>query len=499
MAEKEKVKALDKLLYEKAEAAQGFAATSTNVWKDAKTFSLKVVDKTSFDETVTLCRFFYKTEPLVHTVINKLVEIGINDIIISKSGLSDNEFRVFLALKPRLLEFSETIAQELLLSGLVVPEIGYGPVEKEEIFELGIKKYNKLIFPVSMWVRDPKSIKINSSLMSDTPSYSVIIPDEVVSFIKTGGKYSDGTEDKELFENLKTYYPDFVKAVLSGERTILLDNKLIIRRKYLTDNAYPIPYIASVLDALQHKRRMRRMDYSIMDKVISAIMHIKVGSDEYPVTSSEEDKTVFSELRSQLMLRFQSDQNLERIFQLITNHTVDISWIFPETTLLSEDGRYNDINEEILFGLGFPRILITGEAAKSGTTNSEVAVLSPVKTMEVLRRKILKIIRDVCRSVAEENNFKPPMVKFKALNLHSFAEFMASLEKLYNMSGISRGSVAEYLGYNFEEEADRLEEEEKLIEKKGLSEFGQQPFSAPGKPVTEKPAPKSSKDNSKSK
>jgi len=460
-----------------AEASMAAQAASTNVWKDAKTFSTKVVDKAAYNEVVTLCRFFYKTEPVVSTVINKLVEIGINDIIISKTGLSENEFRVFLALKPRLLEFSETIAQELLLSGLVVPEIGYGPVEKDEIFELGIKKYSKLIFPISMWVRDPKSIQINSSVMSDSPSYFVIIPDDMIQFIKSGGKYSDGGEDKALFDNLKTYYPDFVKQVVAGEKKVLINNELIIRRKYLADCPYPIPYIESSLDALQHKRRMRRMDYSIMDKVISAIMHIKVGSDEFPVTSSDEDKAVFTDLRSQLMLRFQSDQNLERIFQLITNHTVDISWIFPDTELLTESQRYDSINEEILFGLGFPRILITGESARSGSSDPEVAILSPVKTMESIRRKILKVIKDICKTVAEENNFKVPTVKFKALNLHSFTDFMTSLEKLYNMSGVSRGSVAEYLGYDFEEEAGRLETEEALIKKLGLSEFGQQPFS----------------------
>ena len=480
----------------RAESSMMAQAASTNVWKDAKSFVNKVVDKQSFDDQVTLCRFFYKTEPLVATVINKLVEIGINDIIISKSGLSDNEFRVFTALKPRLLEFSETIAQELLLSGLVVPEIGYGPVDKEEIAELGvgIKKYSKLIFPVSMWVRDPKTIKINSSVMSDSPTYSVIIPSDTLLFIKSGGTYADGTKDKELFNELKTYYPEFVSSVLAGETTFVIENKLVIRRKYLTDNPYPLPYISPILDALQHKRRMRRMDYSIMDKVISAIMHIKVGSDEFPVTSSEEDKDVFTDLRNQLALRFQSDSNLERIFQLITNHTVQIDWVFPDTGILSQTGKYDDINEEILFGLGFPRVLITGEAAKSGTSNSEIAVMSPVKTMEVLRRKILKIIREICKTVAEENNFKIPAVKFQALNLHSFEEFLKGLDSLYKMSGVSRGSVGEYLGYDFKDEADKLEIEEKLIQDKGLSEFGQQPFSATGKPAnTAKPAATNSK------
>lgn len=452
-------------------------AASTNVWRDVKTFSTKIIDKDSYNETVTLCRFFYRTEPVVSTVINKLVEIGINDIILSKKGLSDNEFKVFQSLKPRLLEFSETMAQELLLSGLVVPEVGYGPVDREEIQELGIKKYNRLIFPTSMWVRDPNSILINSSLMSDMPSYYVMIPDEVIYFIKNKGKYQDGSEDKDLFTNLKTYYPDFVKKVMAGDKKFLIDNKLIIRRKYLNDNPYPIPYVSSSLDALQHKRRMRRMDYSIMDKVISAIMHIKVGSDEFPIT--DDNETAFTEIRNQLTMRFQSDQSLERIFQLITNHTVGISWIFPDTTALLDAKKYEGINEEILFGLGFPRILITGEASKTGSSDPEIAILSPIKTMEFIRRRILKVIKEICRRVAEENNFKVPTVAFKALNLHSFSEFMINLEKLYNISGVSRTSVSEYMGFDFTEEIDKLEEEHLLITEKGLTEVGQQPFSSP--------------------
>jgi len=392
------------------------------------------------------------------------------------------------------------MAQELLISGLVIPEIGYGPVDKDEIFELGIKKYSRLIFPVSMWIRDPNSIKIVSSLMmTDSPSYYVTIPSEVVSFIKSGGTYPDGSKDEEQFKLLKTYYPDFVKRVMAGETQMLLDNKLIIRRKYLPDNPYPIPYISSALDALQHKRRMRRMDYSIMDKVISAIMHIKVGSDDFPITNSDEDKDVFTDLRNQLSLRFQSDLNLERIFQLITNHTVDISWIFPETDILKDNQRYADINEEILFGLGFPRVLITGETSRSGSSDPEIAVLSPVKTMEVLRRKLLVVLRDIFKRVAEENNFKAPSIKFKSLNLHSFEDFMLSLEKLYNMSGVSRESIADYMGYDFAEEMDKLAEEKKSLKARDLSEFGQQPFSRSPEDTedTKKPVTKDSKTTGK--
>jgi hypothetical protein len=490
----------------KSLSSMGLASASANPWKDPTKDLTKSVEFDDFVKSIQLCKFFYKTEPIIATVINKLVEIGINDLTISKEGLSDNEFRVFTALKPRLLEYAETLAQEFFLSGLVVPEVGYGPVDKDTIFELGIKKYSRLTFPVSMWVRNPETIKINSSVMSDQPSYFFVVPDEVVSFVKGKGKYPDGRDDQELFLKLKAFYPEFVKKVMSGETEFLLNNKLIIRRKFLSDNAYPVPFISPVLDALQHKRKMRRVDYSIMDKMLGAILHVKVGSDLFPVTSSDEDLELLSDIRTQLNYKFLSDLNLERIFQLVTNHTVSLNWIFPDIALLKDTNKYDDINQEILFGLGFPRVLITGESQRTGTSDPEIALISPVKTLESMRRKIIRVIRDIVRTVAIENNFKAPRVDFRSLNLHAFKDFMDVLSKLYDSSAISRTTLADAVGLDITDELDKLEFEKTELESRGLSGVGVQPFSSPGlnntnqqpdNTTTTTPEPKTKKNNTK--
>ncbi len=457
--------------------AMGEARASANPWQDVTNNFENQVDYEEYVDQVNEARFFYKTEPVVSTVVNKLVEIGINDLVISKSGLTENEFRVFQSLKPDLLGFCETMAQELLLSGLVVPEVGYGQIGKDEIFKLGIKKYTKLVVPVSLWVRDPKTIKINTSLLSDKPSYYVVIPQDIIDFIKTKGKYADGRKDEELYKSIAKQYPEFIKEIARGATEILLDNENIIRRKYLSDNPYPISYISPALNALKHKRKLRRMDFSIADKVISAILHVKVGSDEYPVTDSPEDQETVEEIRRQLAFRKLSDQSTERIFQLVTNHTVNLSWVFPDTTLLSDTEKYADINQEILFGLGFPRILITGESERSGSSDPEIAMIAPVKTMESIRRKLIRVVKSIFRDVAIQNNLKPPEVEFKPLNLHRFSDFISALSKLYDTSSVSRSSMAEVLGYDFEDEVGKLATENKLLRENGLPEFGPAPFS----------------------
>jgi hypothetical protein len=449
-----------------------------NPWTVVPKFKVSTVTQEDYVKSVQHCRFFYKTEPLVSTVIDKLVEIGTTELVFGKNKLSDNEFRVFESVKPKLTEFCDQMATEYLLSGFVIPEVGYTKVDKDFLFTLGIKKYPSLELPDSMWVRDPTTVKIKKSFVGDKVSYFVKVPTDVVSFIRSKGVYPDGSKDPVLYEVMMEQYPEFVKAILDGQTEFLLENDDIIRRKYLSDNPYPIPYIQSALEALHHKRKLRRMDYSIIDKVISAIMHVKIGDKDFPITQSEEDQEYVENIASQLRMRGQNEQVLERIFQLITNHTVSIEWIFPETEALLNQDKYNDINQEILFGLGFPRILITGEAQKSGTSDSEIATLSPIKTAEDFRRKIIEVIRDVCTEISKRNGFTSvPSVEFKAINLHKFQDLINALRMLYDTASLSRTTLDHQFGFDFDTEVDNLEVEMKALQDKGLQEFGATPNS----------------------
>jgi hypothetical protein len=449
-----------------------------NPWTEVPKFKTTTRNQDDYIKGVNHCRFFYKTEPLVSTVIDKLVEIGINDLTFAKGKLSENELRVFTALKPRLLEFAEQMAMEYLLSGLVVPEIGYSRVDKDFIFSLGVKKISSLELPDSMWVRDPTTIKIKSTLLADRPSYFAKVPTDLIAFIKAKGKYPDGTKDEVLYKEMVSQFPDFVEAILKGETEFLLEQNNIFRRRYTSDNPYPVPYIQSALESLHHKRKLRRMDYSIIDKIISAIMHIKVGDKDFPITQSEEDQEYVESIASQLRMRGKNEQVLERIFQLVTNHTVDISWIFPESATLLNVEKYNDINQEILFGLGFPRVLITGEAQKSGTSDSEIATLSPLKTAEGFRRKITEVLQGICLEVSKRNKFSSvPTVSFTAINLHKFQTFLEGLRMLWDTASISRTSLGQQFGYDFDTEVIKMEEEMNTLRDKGLSEFGVTPNS----------------------
>jgi hypothetical protein len=439
-------------------------------------------DKT-YQEMIDVCRFFYMKDPLAATAINKMIEIGINGFNFSKKGLTDNELRIFKALEPKLQEFAENMALEYLISGLVVPEISYTTINQEEIKSLDIKKYSSLVMPTSMWLRDPKTIFINQINLGGESSYYVQVPGDMVYFILHKGIYPDGTKDTSLYYEMVSLYPDFVTRVENGETKILLDNPLIFKRRTLTNSSYPIPYLSPAIEAMEHKRNLRRMDYSIASRVVSAIQLITLGSDEFPVTQ-EEGEDVFSDIRSQLQWRDGTRKNMDRIYQLFANHTLKISWVFPDTKALLDDAKYNSVNEDIIYALGFPTALIAGESRNHGSGDPVLNTKSPESMMESIRNKILPVIKSIAYEVSKRNKLtNVPGVEFTPLNMVQFKDFIAALGLLYTAGNLSRESYANFMGYDINDELDKKEAEQKILKEKQLGEFAPAPFSnAPAVP-----------------
>ena len=405
----------------------------------------------NYSSILKACRFFYKKDPIVSTVINKMVDIAITDIEFDKGQLSENEYRVFTGLSDEIYSFMTRCALEYLISGFVIPEIDYAPVGKEKLLKMGVKKYTALYIPENMWLRNPDNVKIKSTMIIDKPSYFITVPDELISFIQSGGVYSDGSKDVYLYSYIQSNYPTLFEAAKANIKDIPYYNDLIIRRRVLSDSYYPIPFLLPALEILNHKRNLRRMDYSIAARVISAIQHIKVGSDEFPVLEDEED--IFNDLRNQMAWRNTSGRNMERILQLFTNHTVEIDWVFPPVDALLSETKYVDVNKDIFFALGFPRILTTGETEPTQTTNAEIALISPVKTMEQVQKDLLPILKSIAYEISIRNDFKHiPEVKFKKISLYSIEQFLNVMKYLFESGAISKEILAKEFGYIYNEE-----------------------------------------------
>lgn len=441
------------------------------------------VDKLDFSakewkDVVASCRYYYKRDPFVSTVINKVIDLAINDIIVREGDARKSIKGILDAIRVDLMLYLRSVALEYLLSGLVVPEITFEELNKSQLHELGIKRFERLLLPTDMWIRDPASIIVQNPMIGGKKSYFVEVPKDLRFFIQNKGKYPNGDMDKALYKEIKKAMPDFVRKINAGDENILLENPLVIQSRTITAEAYPIPYMFPALESLKHKRNLRRMDYSIASRVITAIMLVRIGDKDFPLTEDNEDQ--LETLKQKMKWReTSSSKDMERIFQLFGNHTLDISWVFPDTTTLLDDNKYRNVNQDISIALGFPKILVTGETERTQTSDAEIATISPLNTMERIRESIFPIVDRIIDTIVVENKLGgSPDVQFKPINMMATSAFVDGLIELYNSGNLSRESYDAAFGFDLHEELNKRAIEKEMMDDMGLDEFAPVPFSA---------------------
>lgn len=435
-----------------------------------------------YHKLLKTCRFFYKRDPIAGTVMNKMVDCAITPLTNKQGECTEEEYEVYNALTEMLQEFFRNVCLEYLLSGLVVPHYEWVRAKGSDLSQK-LDSRRRVNVPDNIWFRDPATITVKNSVIPNKKYYYVDVDSRTISFIKSKGKYPDGTEDKEMYEELKKNYPAFVKAVeeLRGTKMkIKLEDIRPILAKTLPEDDYPVPYMENALESLMHKRNLRKMDYAIAARVVSAIQLIRLGDKDFPCT----DETDFDHIKNQMNYRTATGPQ-ERVYQLFANHTLQIEWVFPDTQAMINTEKYSAVEDDIIAAFGFPRTLITGETLRSNVQGgSDFAAFSPIATMETIRDRLLEWVKALYKEVMDKNEYIKhyPIPQFTPMRLYKLTDLNLIGQALYLEGNISRTSRQEAVGLDFETEIDRKVAEEKEMKEKGVEPAPVLPFSSPDIP-----------------
>jgi predicted HTH domain antitoxin len=425
-----------------------------------------------FQERLSLVRYYYEVDPIANTAIDKIVDIGINELNMERDDCSDEEFEVYQAAIRVYEDYLKDAALEYLLSGLIVPQVSW---RKYTPAELGIETGKQYSLPNEIWLVDPGLLSLNFKPFSTDVEVWMHIPDDIRKFIASGGKRADGSKDQETYDKLTKEFPEFVRAIKNGKTQVLLEDAYVIRRRPKVFDPYPTPYLLSALESLTFKRNLKKMDYAIASRVIGAIQLIKLGNDEYPLTEDDEDQ--LDDLKDQMLWR-SKPKNIDRVFQLFANHTLEIQWIYPDTEAMLNESKYEAVNQDIFNALGIPRILVSGETLRSATSQAEFAMFSPAETINRVREHILEFIEDLVDEIKERNKFENKVnIYFEELRLYDLEKLAQVAVQLYQNNAISLTSLAGIAGYNFEDELEKKSNERELMKEFGVPEFPALPFS----------------------
>lgn len=443
----------------------------------------KLVIPRDYHSVLKMSYDFYQRGGLVSTVINRLAELTVTDIRNGQRKTTDevnNYFKAVLHRKPsRLMRFLNSCALEYYLSGLVIPRVDWEEVKGSEISS-DLSPNKTYLMPVfDMY---PSSLIYVEWSGWGTKKYFLKVPKDDVKLIRSGG--SKIKEQQLRYDMWVTQYPTFVENIKNGADTIVLKDIDPILRKEISYSPYPTPFLYSVLEALVFKQQLRRMDFAVASRVINAILLVREGNDNYPIT--DETRENLDELKNQILARSNNPRLMERLFILFSNHTTQLEWIVPDVQAMLNQEKYKQTNEEVAEGLGFAKILVTGESRYANA--SEVSTWAIQPQMEQLRMMLIEFLLDIYDQAKELNKFRSvPAPIFKPIRLQDFIKTASIFAAAFTEGNVSRTSRADSIGLDFETEVELMKDEKDLME--GLPQFPAMPYSPQPGIVGQSPNP----------
>jgi len=430
-----------------------------------------------YHDIIKTCRWFYKFDPIAGTVINRMADMAVTVVKNRKktklnADQVDESIQAFYdALLMQLRPIIKQIAVEYFLHGMAVPSYTLRRVRGDLLSEkLGRTRYTTID---QIWLRNPDNLELKRRPVGTDRQVWLKIPKADIELVQNKGVRSDGSEDKEAYNYLITHFPDYVAAIRNGRTKFLLEDAIVIMRKANSFEDYPSPFLTNALAALQHKAYLKTLDRSIASRAIEAIRHVKVGDKDFPAT--DDDITAVEE---QLL---SNSSTGERIFNFITNHTIDMLWVLPPLDVLLNEAKYAEPNADIFLAMGFPRILTTGETLRSNSSDSKIASLGPKATLEDMREAIIAWLRVIYATLAEKNNFKRfPEPYFAPIATSDYTALVQFAVDSMSAGAISKDTIAQLYGSDFETEAGQIttEQESGVLSPSELQKQRDQEFQA---------------------
>lgn len=431
-------------------------------------FPEKLIIPKEYHQVIEMCYDFYQRGGIVATVVNRLAEMSMTQITNGQRKTTDEANEYFEAVlhraPSRLNRFIHTASLEYFLSGMVLPRVEWKEMTGSEISPK-LKPNRKYVVPIAD-LYPPKLVKVDWPGWG-VKKYYLRIPEKDIRIIRSAGKIKSQQLRYQMWQN---DYPTVFQAVKKGAKEVEIKTDAILRKE-TSPSPYPTPFLFNVLEGLVFKQQLRRMDFAVASRIITAILLVQEGSDEYPIT--EETRGNLDALKAQISYYSKNPAMMQRLFPLFSNHTTKLTWIQPDVKALLDQEKYKQTNDEISEGLGFAKILVTGESRNAQASEVSTWAIQPM--MEELREMMLEWLTPVYEEAAELNGFRQvPVPTFTPIRLQDFIKTAAVFAQAFKEGNVSRTTRDLMMGLNFQTEIELMKDEKELLD--SVEEQGEFPI-----------------------
>jgi hypothetical protein len=373
-------------------------------------------------DAVILCQKAYYNFSIFRNTIDLMTEFSNSSIYFRGGSQKSRDFFSALFRKINIANFQDHFFREYYRSGNVFiyrfdTSVTDSDVNKiTQTFGLSMLKAS-FNLPSRYIIVNPADVQMAGSINFSVGRYFKVISDYELERLKN----PKTDEDKEVFESLSPETKKMIQQKNIGVLSLPLDSSKLCAVFYKKQDYEPfaIPMGFPVLEDLNWKSEMKKMDMAITRTMQQAILLVTMGA--------EPDKGGVNQKNLEAMQKLFENQSVGRV--LIADYTTKAQFVIPDIGNLIGPQKYEVIDRDIQIGLN--NILIGDEKF----ANQSIKVQVFVERLKQARQAFINefLIPEI-RRISKDLGFKNfPIPYFEDIDLKDSLQYSKVYSRLVEL------------------------------------------------------------------
>ena len=313
-------------------------------------------------DTVILCQKAYYNFSAFRNTIDLMTEFSSSSVYYRGGSKKSRDFFEAFFNKIGLWSLQDRFFREYYRSGNVFLYRFDGSVSSEDVKRITqtFGNYSKasVTLPIRYTILNPADIQISGGLSFSKNSYRKIITDYELARLQSPRT----EEDKQILDTLS---PE-VRETLKKKRTTALsmplsaDQMVAVFYKKQDYEPFSVPMGYPVLEDINWKQEMKKMDMAVARTMQQAILLVTMGA--------EPEKGGVNQRNLEAMQQLFENESVGRV--LISDYTTEAKFVIPDIGNLLGPQKYEVVENDIQMGLN--NILVGGEKFANQSIKTEV-------------------------------------------------------------------------------------------------------------------------------
>lgn len=372
-------------------------------------------------EPIVLCQKAYYNVAIFRSTIDLMTEFSSTRLHFRGTNKKAISFFNSWLKKLNIWSLQDRFFREYYRSGNVVLHRLDIALRDEDIRKLtqtyGLTAGSKVYLPGRYIVLNPADIEVSGQAAFSENTYYKLLNGYELSKLKN----PTNDEDKEIFEGLPE---EAKKAIRSGANEVVIPldpSKLhIVFYKKQDYEPFSVPMGYPVLEDLNWKAEMKKMDMALTRSTQHAILLITMGTEPAKGGVNPEAMSAMSELFK--------NESVQKV--LVADYTTQAKFVMPDIASLIDAKKYEQVDKDILVGLNN---VFLGSGSSEKFANQSIKVQIFVERLKQAREAFINdFLAPEVKRISKEMGFKNyPEPYFEEINLKDELQFARVYSRLW--------------------------------------------------------------------